>query len=113
MSLLFTDCWSTAMRPGLVSIDLVKLSILVRLAPRKSGDRAMHHKVNIVLCSSSGSLVVLGAPSPGAGDSSPIGSISASGQLPGLAYFSQLAARANWAFMPCELSLPLSQWSHT
>src|SRR5580698_1303089 len=100
------------MTPGLISSDLVNPSIRVRFAPNINGDRETAHNVIIVLCSSSVSLVVLGAPSPGVGPSSPIGSISASGQFPGFAYFAQIASNGNRPLTPCDHSFPFPQWSH-
>ena len=76
--------WSMRMTSGLVSSLRVASSSRVRLAPRMRGERAIDHRVSRVCCSVGVRRVSRELPQPGTGPMWPMGSMSASGQLPGL-----------------------------
>src|SRR5882757_252176 len=70
------------------------------------GDRPMAQSTNCVCCSSSVSRDWRAVPQPGLGLSEPHGSMSASGQLPGLACGDHLARLSNAVTTPFGKSSP-------
>ena len=98
--------WSTPMTSLLVSSLKVASLSCVRFAPRISGERAIDHSVSSVCCSAAVKRVSRGWPQPGTGPKWPSGSMSASGQWPGLVYGAHAATLANWPVKLCGKALP-------